>query len=151
MLSLLHENYKHIIDLWQQIRPVWAGIAAAIVALTTVCIKFKAGKKWIVEKYDGRILRLLLETRRAAQVNMRPGQTSVFLPTPLPEIAKDVKRSEKSVYSSLRRLENRGEVHEVRDGWNLGPRQDALTLANIEQRIATTSRWGDKRLAGRGW
>jgi len=151
MPSTLHEIYKHAVDLWRQIHPVWAGIGAAIAALTTAFIKFRAVKKWIVEKYDGKILRLLLESRRTAQVKMRPGQTVLFLPFSFQEIVKDAGRSEKSVYSTLRRLEERGEVHEVRDGWNLGPRQDALTLANVEQRMATTSRWGDNRFAGRGW
>jgi hypothetical protein len=78
-------------------------------------------------------------------VNMRPGQTALFLPFSFQEIVKDARRSEKSVRHSLRRLEGRGEVHEVRDGWNLGPRQDALTLANIEQRMVMPSRWGGNR------
>jgi hypothetical protein len=145
MPSTLHEIYKHATDLWQQIHPVWAGVVTAIAGLTAVLIKFRAVRKWIVEKHDGKVLRLLMEARRTAQVNMRPGQTSVFLPTPLREIVKDIKRSEKSVYSTLRRLEDRDEVHEVRDGWNLGPRQDALTLANIEQRMVMPSRWGGNR------
>jgi hypothetical protein len=59
MLPSLHEIYKYVVDLWQQIHPVWAGIAAAIAALTTAFIKFRGVKKWIVEKHDGKVLRLL--------------------------------------------------------------------------------------------
>jgi len=132
----LHEIYKHAVDLWRQIHPVWAGAVTAIAGLTAVLIKFKAVKEWVTEKHDGKILRLLLEARRTAQVKMRPGQTVLFLPFSFQEIVKDAGWSQKSVYSTLRRLEDRGEVHEVRDGWNLGLRQDALTLANIEQRMA---------------
>lgn len=145
MLPSLHEIYKHAVDLWRQIHPVWAWVATAIAGLTAVVIKFRAVKKWTVEKRDGKILRLLLEARRTAEVNMRPGQTVLFLPFSFQEIVKDAGRSEKSVYSTLRRLEDRGEVHEVRDGWNLGPRQDALTLANIEQQMTMPSRWGGNR------
>ena len=145
MPSSLHEIYNHAAALWQQIHPVWAGVVTAISGLTAVIIKFKAVKKWIVAKRDGKVLRLLLEARRTAQVNMRPGQTALFLPFSFQEIVKDAGRSEKSVYASLRRLEDRGEVHEVRDGWNLGPRQDVLTLANIKQRMAMPSRWGGNR------
>ncbi len=145
MPPTLHEIYKHAVDLWRQIHPVWAGAVTAIAGLTAVLIKFRAVKKWTVEKHDGKVLRLLLEARRTAQVKMRPGQTVLFLPFSFQEIVKDAGRSEKSVYSTLRRLEYRGEVHEVRDGWNLGPRQDALTLANIEHRMAIPSRWGGNR------
>jgi hypothetical protein len=145
MPPTLHEIYEHAVDLWRQIHPVWAGIAAAIAALTTAFIKFRAVKKLLVERHDGRVLRLLSEARRTAQVNMRPGQTALFLPFPLQEIVKDAGRSEKSVRRTLRRLEDRADVHEVRDGWNLGARQDALTLANIEQRMAMPSRWGGNR------
>jgi len=89
-------------------------------------------KKWTVEKRDGKILRLLLEARSRLKLIFQ-------------EIVKDAGRSEKSVYSTLRRLEDRGEVHEVRDGWNLGLGQNALTLANIEQQMAMPSRWGGNR------
>lgn len=145
MPPTLHEIYKHAVDLWRQIHPVWAGVVTAIAGLTAVLIKFRAVKKWIVEKHDGKIIRLLFEARRAAQVKMRPGQTVLFLPFSFQEIVKDAGRSEKSVYSTLRRLEDRGAVHEVRDGWNLGPRQDALTMGNIEQRMIMPSRWGGNR------
>jgi len=142
MLSALHEIYEHAFDLWQQIHPVWAGIGAIIGAFTTTIIKFKDVKKWFVDRHDGKVLRILSEARRTAQVNIRPRQTVLFLPFSFQEIVKDVARSEKSVYATLRRLEDRGEVHEVRDGWNLGARQDALTFANVERRTTTPSRWG---------
>jgi hypothetical protein len=145
MPSSLHEIYRHAVDLWRQIHPVWAGIGAAFGALTTAFIKYRDVKKWIMEKHDGKVLRLLLEARRTAQVNMRPGQTALFLPFPFQEIVKDAGRSEESVRRTLRRLEDHGEVHEVRDGWNLGPRQDALTLTNIERRMAVPSRWSGNR------
>jgi hypothetical protein len=145
MPPTLHEIYKHAVDLWRQIHPVWAGAVTAIAGLTAVLIKFRAVKKWIVEKHDGKVLHLLLEARRTAQVKMSPGQTVLFLPFSFQVIVKDAGRSEKSVYSTLRRLEDRGEVHEVRDGWNLGLRQDALTMANIEQRMIMPSRWGGNR------
>jgi len=122
MPPTLHEIYNHAVDLWQQIHPVWAGIGAALGVLTTAFIKYRDVTKWISEKHDGKVLRLLLEARRTAQVNMRPGQTALFLPFPLQEIVKDARRNEESVRRTLRRLEDRGEVHEVRDGWNLGPR-----------------------------
>ena len=148
MLSSLHEVYKYAVDLWQQIHPVWAGAVTAIAGLIAFRIKFSAVKEWmkgIVETYDGRVLCLLKEARRTAQVNMRPGQSALFLPFSFQEIVKGVKRKQKSVHHSLRRLEDRGEVHEVRDGWNLGPRLDALTLANIEQSAGMPSRWNSSR------
>ena len=145
MLPTLHEMYNHAVDLWRQIHPVWAGVVTAIAGLTAVLIKFRDVRKWIVEKHDGKVLRLLLEARRTAHVNMRPGQTALFLPFPFQEIVKDAGRSEKSVRRTLRRLEDMGEVHEVRDGWNLGAGQDALTLANIERRMAMPSRWSGNR------
>jgi len=137
----LHETYQHAVDLWRQVHPVWTGIGIAIGGFTTAFIKYRDVKKWIVEKHDEKVLHLLLEARRTAQVSMRPGQTVLYLPFSFQEIVKDAGRSEKSLRRTLRRLEDRGEVHEVRDGWNLGPRPDALTLANMEQRIAMPSRW----------
>jgi len=125
------------------IRYGWDWVAFG--ALTTAFIKYRDVKKWIVDKHDGKVLRFLLEARRTAQVNMRPGQTALFLPFPFQEIVKDAGRSEKSVRRTMRRLEDRGEAHEVRDGWNLGPRQDALTLANIERRTVMPSRWSGNR------
>ncbi len=121
MPPTLHEVYRQAIELWQRIHPVWAGLGVAIGALTTTFIKYRDVKKWLVEGHDGKVLRILLEARRTAQVKMRPGQTAFFLPFPFQEIVRDAKRNDRSVYSTLRRLEDRGEVHEVRDGWNLGP------------------------------
>ena len=145
MPTSLPEIYRQAVDLWRQIHPVWAGIGVAFGALTTAFIKYRDVKKWIVDKHDGKVLRFLLEARRTAQVNMRPGHTALFLPFPFQEIVKDTGRSEKSVRRTMRRLEDRGEAHEVRDGWNLGPRQDALTLANIERRTVMPSRWSGNR------
>jgi hypothetical protein len=90
---------------------------------------------------DGKILNMLGEARRTAQVSQRPGQHVVYLPFPFEAIVKDSKKSKESVYRSLRRLETRGLIHEVKDGWNLGPRPEALTLNNLQSKF-TASRWG---------
>src|SRR5579863_6233391 len=78
-----------------------------------------ASRKWLTEKYDGKILNMLNEARRTAQVAQQPGQHILYLPFPFRDIVNDATRSEKSVRASLRRLQKRGYVHEVRDGWNL--------------------------------
>ncbi|MCU1240980.1 MAG: hypothetical protein JWO71_1706 [Candidatus Acidoferrum typicum] len=83
---------------------------------------------------------------------MRPGQNTVFLPFAFQDIVNDAKRSAESVRRSLRRLEDRGHVHEVSHGWNLGPRPEALTLAKLHslgQPAHTSSRWGDERWPSR--
>lgn len=144
-MPTFHEIYKHALDLWKQIHPISIGIGAAISALTALFIKYQGVKKWWIERHDGKVLRLLLESRRTAQVKMAPGQNVAFTPFPFQEIVREVKRSEKSVCVSLRRLEDRGLVHEVRDGWNLGPRPDALTFANLEMRAPMATRWGGNR------
>jgi hypothetical protein len=139
------ESYKYLVDLWKQIHPIWIAIAAVISGLAAVFARYRNVKKRWTERHDGKVLRALLESRRDAQVRMAPGQNVVFLPFAFQEIVSEVKRSEESVRVSLRRLEDRGLVHQVRDGWHLGPRPDALTLANLELRAPMASRWGGNR------
>jgi len=141
-MPTLNEIYKHAADLWKQVHPISVGIGAAISALTAFFIKYRGAKKWLIERHDGKVLRLLLDARRTAQVKMRPGQNVCFLPFSFQEIVREAKRSERSVRATLRRLEDRGLAHEVRDGWNLGPRPDALTFANLEWRAPMATRWG---------
>lgn len=140
-----HEIYQHALDLWRQIHPISVGIGAAISGLAAFLAKYQNVKKWWTERHDGKVLRPLLESWRTAQVKIAPGQNVVFLPFPFAEIVREAKRSENSLRASLRRLEDRGLVHQVRDGWNLGPRPDALTFANIESRAPMATRWGGNR------
>jgi hypothetical protein len=102
-----------------------------------------ASRRWLIEQHDGKILKILHEARQTAEVAKRPGQHTLYLPFPFHEIAKDAKRSQKSVRRSLRRLETRGYVHEVRDGWNLGPRPEPLTLSSLlaSSQMRAPSRW----------
>jgi hypothetical protein len=144
-MPTFHEVYQHALDLWKQIHPISIGIGAVISALTALFIRYQDVKKWWIERHDGKVLHPLSEARRTAQVKMAPGQNVAFHPFPFQEIVRETKRSERSVRASLRRLENRGLVHEVRDGWHLGPRPDALTFANIERRAPMASRWGGNR------
>jgi hypothetical protein len=143
MLQWLHELYAKITPVLQEFGPVKASVASMIAAIGTLL----ASRKWLLEKYDGKILHMLQESRRMAQVNQRPGQHVVFFPFAFQDIMKEAKRNEKSVRRSLRRLEDHGYVHEVRDGWNLGPRPEALTLAKLYtfgQTTDASSRWGDR-------
>jgi DNA-binding transcriptional ArsR family regulator len=146
MSQWLHEASQRIASILQDLGPVKtlvASVITSIVALASV-------RKWLLAKHDGEILRILRESRRTAQVNMRPGQHAAFFPFAFQEIVKDAKRSERSVRRSLRRLEDRGEVHEVRDGWNLGPRPEPMTVTQLIAQHAGPSRW-DNHWNNRRW
>jgi hypothetical protein len=140
MLQWLYELPTKITSILQELGPVKTSVASMFAAISTLL----ASKKWLLEKYDGKILHMLQESRRMAQVSQRPGQSAVFLPFAFQEIVKEARRSEKSVLRSLRRLEDRGSVHEVRDGWNLGPRPEAFTLHTLGQTAHASSRWGNR-------
>ena len=74
--------------------------------------------KWLLGKHDGKILHWLKEQLRSARLRNRR-EYIALAPLPLAAVAAAVKRSEKSVYKSLRRLESAGSVEEVADGWKL--------------------------------
>jgi hypothetical protein len=74
--------------------------------------------RWCLESYDGKIIHLLQEAKRDGQLR-NPGKMVAMLPAPLSEIAIAAKRGTNSAYKSLRRLETRGRVKEVRGGWIL--------------------------------
>jgi hypothetical protein len=140
MLQWLHELSIKLTSLLQDLGPVKTFVGLMIAGISLLL----AWKKWLREKWDGKILHILQESVRTAQVTMRPGRNTLFLPFAFQEIVKEAKRSEKSVRRSLRRLEDRGHVHEVRDGWNLGPRPEAVTLAKLHmfgQPADASSRW----------
>jgi len=135
----LHETYQHAVDLWRQVHPVWTGIGIAIGGFTTAFIKYRDVKSGLWKKHDEKVLHLLLEARRTAQVSMRPGQTVLYLPFSFQEIVKDAGRSEKSLRRTLRRLEDRGEVPPSERWMEPRPRPDALTLANMEHGLHALS------------
>src|SRR5713101_417571 len=144
MVYWLHKLSAKAAYVLREFGPIKTILASVIAGMGT----FLAAKKWLmdskrglVEKYDGKILDMLQEARRTAQVSHRPGQHILYLPFRFQEIVKDAKRSKESVYRSLRRLETRGLIHEVIHGWNLGPRPEALTLNNLQSKF-TASRWG---------
>lgn len=144
MVPWLHElsaKAAYVLHEFGPIKTVLASVIAGIGSFFAAKKWLMDLRKWLVEKYDGKILDMLQEARRAAQVSQRPGQHVLYLPFPFQEIVNDAKRSKKAVYGSLRRLEGRGLIHEVRDGWNLGPRPEALTLNNLQSKF-TASRWG---------
>lgn len=95
----------------------------------------KTYEYWSTRK-DQRVLNILKESRRDMLVKLRPGLHVVCTPRPVVEIARKANREPESVYCSLRRLEDRGEVHEVRDGWNLGRRPQPITPDGV-----ACSRW----------
>jgi hypothetical protein len=129
----IHKLFSEIKKAANELGPVKTSIASLLASMGIV-LQFV---KRIVQRRDNKILNVLKESRRSALVKKAPGQHIAVLPTPLSAIVDEVGRSEKSVYKSLRRLENRGEVYETRDGWNLGKRPKAIAPFEVG-----TSRWG---------
>jgi hypothetical protein len=72
--------------------------------------------KWCIQKYDNTVHFFFTEQLREAKLK-HPGRNIALQPITLNIIAQSVKRSEKSVYRSLRRLESAGVMEEVKDGW----------------------------------
>jgi len=148
----LRDLYQLAVDIYSQIHPIWLWIASAFAGVTAAIAKYKklvGLYDWCVEKHDGKVLHALSESCRSALVQTPPGQSRFFLPFALSEIASEVKRSEKSVRRTLRRLEDRGAVHEVKGGWYLGRRPEPMTFSNLGRLTASAyagrGRWNCNR------
>jgi hypothetical protein len=112
-------------DWWHGLSVLWKFILSVCGGLALLWAGWKpviALWRWCVEKHDAKILRLLEEADRNLRIAPSIGST-VALPVPLAQIVSEAKRSEKSVYRSLRRLEKKGKVHELPKGWCFGPRR----------------------------
>lgn len=122
---------KDLLAWWTTV-PTWAkpvvlafalGLAVTIVRAVPWAIKqVKALWKWDQDRRDGKVLALMAEGAREARLE-HPTMNIALIPFKIEELAKRVKRSENSVYKSLRRLEAAGKVLEVKRGeWCLGNR-----------------------------
>ena len=74
--------------------------------------------RFCVERHDAPVLYSLHDSLRKERLQY-PDRSIAALPTSLVMIAGNVKRSTRSVNKTLRRLESKGEVQEVKDGWIL--------------------------------
>jgi len=97
--------------------------AGAIETLQKGLTGIAAQRNWFVERYDKPILDAFEDAARRANIQYE-GQHIFFNSIPTAEVAKDAKRSEKSVRKTLLRLEHRGKVYEGKGGWNIGIRPE---------------------------
>jgi hypothetical protein len=130
-------------DWWTTV-PSWAkpvvlgfalGVALAIVrAVPWVVKQMKELWKWFQVRHDRKVLVPMEEASRHLRLE-HPGRNILVLPFKIADIAKELNRSEKNVYKSLRRLEAVGKVLEVKKGeWCLGNRTHKDIL---------DEKWGD--------
>jgi hypothetical protein len=125
---------------WAQ--PVVLGFALTVAwGVVQAVPKFARGVdklwKWLLDRKDSRILRMMEEGNRSARLS-NPTINLALLPYRIEDLAKEVKWSVKSTYKSLRRLEALGKVHEIRNGeWSLGDRTQRQILNG-----QTAGRWG---------
>ena len=99
----------------------WQALIATAVAVAALAAGWNpvlSFYRWCIAKHDGKILHILKEWLRDARLK-HSVQYFVLSPAPLAMIAGAANRSERSVYKSLRRLENAGSVEEVKTGWIL--------------------------------
>jgi hypothetical protein len=127
---------------WAQ--PVVLGFALTVAwGVVQAVPKFARGInkfwKWLLDRKDSRILRMMEEGNRNARLS-NPTINLALLPYRIEDLAnaKELRWSVKSAYKSLRRLEALGKVHEVRNGeWSLGDRTQKQILNG-----QTARRWG---------
>jgi hypothetical protein len=120
---------KDLVTWWATV-PAWAkpvvlgfalGLAVTILSALPWFIKqMKALWKWNQSRVDGKVLAPLAEAVREGRLKY-PTMNIAPQPFNIAAIAREVKRSEKGVNKSLRRLEAAGKVHEVKKGeWSVG-------------------------------
>jgi hypothetical protein len=114
-----------------RLNPVWeffSGLSlvervliATSLAIATLAAGWKpvlSFYRWCVDKYDSKVLGFFRESLRKTRLN-HPTEYMTLGPITEPDLANAIHRRYASVCGSLRRLEVRGLVKEVRSGWVL--------------------------------
>jgi|SRR5690242_14433252 len=113
-------DWRALTSLWE-----WAKVHKVTSGLTVGGVISACGAAgrmwhWLRNRYDGKVFSLMSEAARNVRLE-HPGMNIALMPIKIGDIAEEMKRSEKRVYKSLRRLETAGKVIEVKNGeWCLG-------------------------------
>jgi hypothetical protein len=116
-------------DVWRFIRS-WEGIVPSVVAVAAVIYygpqKMLQTWDWYVDRFRDRAVYSILKNRLMnvpprlyGAFGMQGNAGQIEFPWYAVEIAQALKRSEKSVFRSLLRLEDKGKVERYQGGWRL--------------------------------
>jgi len=122
MKTSLAVDWREVTSLLDWIRVHWIASGLSLGGIVSAAGAAVKGLKWFRGRYDGKVLACMTEAGRQARLE-HPGMNIGLLPFKIADITSELKRSEKSVYKSLRTLETAGAVLEVKKGeWCLGNR-----------------------------
>ena len=115
-------NWRTTINLFESIKEHWIASGLSVAGILSAVSASIKSVKWFRNRSDGKVLSIIEEASRQARLE-HPGMNIALLPIKIADIASELKRNQETVYKSLRRLEARGKVIEVRKGeWCLGNR-----------------------------
>jgi len=115
-------DWRGVISLLDWIKVHWIASGLSLGGIISAVGGVVKGLKWFRDRYDGKLLAVMEEAKREARLE-HPGMNIALLSLKIADIANELKRSQKDVYKSLRKLEASGKILEVKKGeWCLGNR-----------------------------
>lgn len=116
---------------WVDYWPWITGGSAALGALWLWGGRIVTLGQWFKNRYDGKVLSIMEEASRKARLE-HPTMNIALMPFKVSELADELNRTHESVRKSLRRLDAKGKVQEVKkDEWCLGSRTQKELLDRV--------------------
>jgi hypothetical protein len=112
-------------------------VVKQLMSVTSVGRSIRA---WVAGWGEDSTLKMLEETSRTSRLKYPPGLNLVPLPWKFEDIVAESGKRPEFMRRRLRRYEDRGLMHEVRDGWNLGPGPGPLAYREAH-RSRFPNRW----------